>query len=222
MNDRETRTTENEPATSPDRRAVRHRAKRSRIIQNAWSLARRDGLAAVSLRDLAESVDLRQPSLYAYFESKLDLYDSMFEDGQRQLLARSLARETLADAREELVAIVEDLVRFSSEDPVRHQLLFQRTIPGFEPSAAAMEPAREFVGLMIERLAAAGVDGQGDVDLFSAMVSGLAHQQVANDPGGDRWVNLARRLVEAFVADIDRRSASTSKVEQATTTRRKK
>ena len=80
----------------------------------------------------------------------------------------------------------------------------------------------EFLGLMIQRLAAAGVDGQGEVDLFSAMVSGLAHQQVANDPGGDRWVNLARRFVEVFVADIDRRAASTSQVEQAIITRRKK
>ena len=202
---------------SLDRRGRRHLAKRSRIIENAWALARRDGLAGISLRDLADSVDLRQPSLYAYFESKLGLYDAMFEEGQRQLLARSLARERLPDPRDELVAIVEDLVRFSSEDTVRHQLLFQRTIPGFEPSEVAMEPAREFVDLMTERLRAARIDGPGDVDLFSAIVSGLAHQQVANDPGGDRWVRLARRVVEAFVADVDRRADRSSK--QRTTRR---
>ncbi len=190
----------------PDRRARRREAKRARIIREAWSLARRDGLAGISLRDLADSVDLRQPSLYAYFESKLDLYDSMFEDGQRQLLARCLAREPLAEPREELIAIVEDLVRFSSEDAVRHQLLFQRTVPGFEPSDAAMAPARQFFQLMTERLGAAGVDGPREVDFFSAIVAGLAHQQVANDPGGDRWVVLARRVVEAMLADIDRRS----------------
>jgi AcrR family transcriptional regulator len=186
-------------------------AKRSRIIDNAWSLARRDGLVGISLRDLADSVDLRQPSLYAYFESKLDLYDAMFEDGQRQLLDRCQAREPLANPREELVAVVEDLVRFSSEDVVRHQLLFQRTIAGFEPSVSAMEPAVQFVDLMIERLRAAGVDGRGDVDVFSAIVSGLAHQQVANDPGGERWVLLARRVVEALVADVDRRCAHPTK-----------
>lgn len=205
-------------AASLDRRARRRQAKRARIIREAWSLARRDGLAGISLRDLADSVDLRQPSLYAYFESKLDLYDSMFEDGQRQLLARCSAREPLADARHELVAIVEELVRFSSEDPVRHQLLFQRTIPGFEPSDEAMEPARQFVELMTERLDAAGVDGPGEVDFFSAIVAGLAHQQVSNDPGGERWVVLARRAVEAMLADIDRRSAPRSRT---TPTKRK-
>jgi AcrR family transcriptional regulator len=195
-------------------------AKRARIIDNAWSLARRDGLDGISLRDLADSVDLRQPSLYAYFKSKLDLYDAMFEDGQRQLLDRCRAREPLADPRDELVAVVEDLVRFSSEDTVRHQLLFQRTIPGFEPSATAMESAQQFVDLMTERLRAARVDGPGDVDLFSAIVSGLAHQQVANDPGGDRWVLLAPRVVEVLVADVDRRSARPTK--KPTTTRRVK
>jgi AcrR family transcriptional regulator len=207
MTDRQTSPAAGKPAPSTDRRADRRAAKRSRIIAEAWSLARRDGLAAISLRDLADRVDLQQPSLYAYFDSKLGLYDAMFEDGQQQLLDRCLAREPLADPREELVAIVEDLVRFSSEDTVRHQLLFQRTIPGFEPSAAAMEPAHRFVRLMTELLRAAGVEGPSEVDLFSAIVSGLAHQQVANDPGGTRWVVLARRVVEILVADIDRQAA---------------
>jgi AcrR family transcriptional regulator len=209
MSDRQT-SSGTKPTSSPDRRGQRHQAKRALIVANAWTLARRDGLAAISLRDLADSVDLRQPSLYAYFESKLDLYDAMFEDGQRHLLERSLARSPLDDPREEVVAIVEDLVRFSSEDTVRHQLLFQRTIPGFEPSESAMEPAQRFFELMVARLGAAGLDEPTDVDVFSAIVSGLAHQQVANDPGGDRWVVLARRVVEALVAGIDQRSTSRS------------
>jgi AcrR family transcriptional regulator len=217
MSDRHTSANEKTPTATPDRRSRRHMAKRSRIIDNAWSLARRDGLNGISLRDLADSVDLRQPSLYAYFESKLDLYDAMFEDGQRQLLDRCQARERLPDSVDELVAVVEDLVRFSSEDVVRHQLLFQRTIPDFEPSTAAMEPARQFVDLMTERVRAAGLEGPSDVDLFSAIVSGLAHQQVANDPGGDRWVLLARRVVEVHFADVDRRSPGPTK--KQTTTR---
>ncbi len=215
------RASERPASASPDRRGRRHAAKRARIIEEAWTLARRDGLAGISLRDLADSVDLRQPSLYAYFESKLDLYDLMFEDGQRQLLDRCLARQPLSEPREELVAIVEDLVHFSSEDTVRHQLLFQGTIPGFEPSEVAMEPARQFVELMTERLGAAGAHEQDDVDLFSAIVSGLAHQQVANDPGGDRWSVLARRVVEMLVTDIDRRSARPSTIGPSTNRRKK-
>ena len=72
-----------------DRRAQRRDAKRAQILAAAWTLAHRDGLAGISLRELADMVELRQPSLYAYFESKHDLYDAMFAEGNRQLLERA-------------------------------------------------------------------------------------------------------------------------------------
>jgi AcrR family transcriptional regulator len=188
-----------------DRRGRRREAKRATILAEAWTLAHRDGLAAISLRDLAERVDLRQPSLYAYFDSKLGLYDLMFADGNRQLLDLMTSLSLNDDPRKALVGFVEALVRFSSEDVVRHQLLFQRTIPGFEPSLASYQLALEFYEIARQRLAAARASDPGDVDVFSALVNGLAHQQVANDPGGDRWVRLAARSVDMFLADVDRR-----------------
>jgi AcrR family transcriptional regulator len=195
-----------------DRRAVRREAKWSNIVEQAWDLARRDGLAAISLRDLADRVDLRQPSLYAYFDSKLDLYDAMFADGNRQLLDFVETHTTPNDdPRQSLAEFVLVLVQFSSEDVVRHQLLFQRTIPGFEPSAASYAIALEFYELGRRRLAAAGATEPGDIDLFSALVSGLAHQQVANDPGGDRWARLAERAVTMFLTDVDRQQTTSAR-----------
>jgi AcrR family transcriptional regulator len=188
-----------------DRRGRRREAKRATILAEAWALAHRDGLAAISLRDLAERVDLRQPSLYAYFDSKLGLYDLMFADGNRQLLEMTRSLAASDDPREALVAFVEALVRFSGENVVRHQLLFQRTIPGFEPSPASYELALQFYEIARQKLAAAGASDPADVDVFSALVNGLAHQQVANDPGGNRWVHLAGRVVEMFLTDVDRR-----------------
>ena len=200
-----------------DPRQRRRQAKLSAILAEAWALAHRDGLAVISLRDLADRVDLRQPSLYAYFDSKLGLYDLMFADGNRQLLemVRSLALSELHDPRQALVEFTEALVRFSTQDVVRHQLLFQRTIPGFEPSAASYALALEFYEIARQRLTAAGVSDPSDLDVFSALVNGLAHQQVANDPGGDRWVRLAQRAVDMFLADVDRhRQQSTRKGER--------
>jgi AcrR family transcriptional regulator len=194
-----------ESSNQVDRRGRRREAKRATILAEAWTLAHRDGLAAISLRDLGERVDLRQPSLYAYFDSKLGLYDMMFADGNRQLLDLMGSLSLSDEPREALVGFVEALVRFSSEDVVRHQLLFQRTIPGFDPSPASYELAVEFYEIARQRLAAAGASDPGDVDVFSALVNGLAHQQVANDPGGDRWVRLAARAVDMFLADVDRR-----------------
>ncbi len=194
-----------EANTQVDRRGRRREAKRATILAEAWVLAHRDGLAAISLRDLAERVDLRQPSLYAYFDSKLGLYDLMFADGNRQLLDRVESLPQRDDQRDALVEFVETLVQFSTEDVVRHQLLFQRTIPGFEPSPTSYALALEFYEIARQRLAAAGAADPEDADVFSALVNGLAHQQVANDPGGDRWVRLAGRAVDMFLADVDRR-----------------
>jgi len=188
-----------------DRRERRRQAKVSVILAEAWALAHRDGLAVISLRDLADRVDLRQPSLYAYFDSKLGLYDLMFADGNRQLLELVRSLKLSDDPGQALVEFTTALVRFSSQDVVRHQLLFQRTIPGFEPSAASYALALEFYEVARRRLAAAGVSDPADVDIFSALVTGLAHQQVANDPGGDRWVRLAQRAVDMFLADVARR-----------------
>jgi AcrR family transcriptional regulator len=194
---------------SSDRRLQRRKAKLADILTAAWNLAHRDGLAAVSLRDLAEAVGLRQPSLYVYFESKADLYDAMFADAYRQLLGYIGTRRHLEDPREALAKLVTDCVRFSSDDVVRHQLLFQRTIPGFEPSQASMQLAVEFYNLGRARCEAAGVRTQADMDVLTALISGLAHQQVANNPGGRRWVRYADRVVEMFLADLDRRAHTT-------------
>jgi AcrR family transcriptional regulator len=191
-------------AIGVDRRGDRREAKKARILVEAWALARRDGLAAISLRDLADRVELRQPSLYAYFDSKLDLYDMMFADGNRQLLAWVGDLPDRDDPRQSLIEFVQSLVMFSSVDVVRHQLLFQRTIPDFEPSPASYAVAQEFYEIARQRLAAVGASEPESIDLFSALVNGLAHQQVANDPGGDRWVRLAERSVDMFLGDLKR------------------
>jgi len=184
-------------------------------VAEAWALARRDGLAAISLRELADQVGLRQPSLYAYFDSKLALYDAMFADGNRQLIEVITALPERDDPREGLVELVEELTRFSSADTVRHQLLFQRTIPGFEPSPASYAVAQEFYAIGQKRLVSAGVSDPGDLDIFTALVSGLTHQQVANDPGGDRWVQQSRRVVEMYLAEIGRSTKAPSTVRKS-------
>ena len=189
---------------APDRRQQRHDAKLAVILDQAWALARRDGLAGISLRDLGDAVGLRQPSLYVYFGSKLELYDAMFADGYRQLL-EVVGHDYGRDPRTALVEFVADCVRFSSDDVVRHQLLFQRTIPGFEPSETSFAGALEFYTFGSSLMKAAGVKSAADIDVFTAIVTGLAHQQVANDPGGSRWVRLAERVVDLFLADIHAR-----------------
>jgi AcrR family transcriptional regulator len=186
-----------------DRRADRHAATRREIVDAAWELAREQGLAGWTLRDVAEAVGMRAPSLYVYFASKNALYDAMFADGYASLLARAGQLEA-ASAEAAPVDLVRAgarmFVDFCVEDPARLQLLFLRTLPGFEPSAASYAPAQQVFGQMTGILAAAGLGADQHIDLWTALLTGLATQQVSNDPGGDRWRRLVDPAVDMFLA----------------------
>src|SRR3954453_18397167 len=193
-----------------DPRAERRAEKRAAIIAEAWALARRDGLGGRALHGLAAAVGLRQPSLYVYFDSKLALYDAMFADGYRQLLDFTAERDYLGDPRDALVRFVRDQVEWSGADVVRYQMLFQRSIPGFEPSPESWALALEFYDIASGMLSAAGLTEEADRDLFSALMSGMSSQQAANDPGGTRWAQHAELAVDMFLTAARRRSARRS------------
>jgi AcrR family transcriptional regulator len=183
-----------------DRRATRHLATRNEILEQAWALSRERGLTGWTLRDVADAVGMRAPSLYVYFAGKSDLYDGMYADGQRALLAAlessGVVRGgpgTAARTRLRRGALV--FFDFCVSDPARYQLMFQRTLPGFAPSPESYELARHVLAVLEQGLADAGVRGRRRVDLWTAVLTGLVSQQVSNDPGGRRW----RRLVPAAV-----------------------
>ncbi|HWC10032.1 MAG TPA: hypothetical protein VG455_02305 [Acidimicrobiales bacterium] len=94
---------------------------------------------------------------------------------------------------------------FAVQDPARAALLFQRPIPGFEPSPESYEGAQAVFARAADVLAAAGVRDQGDLDCFIAMVAGLTEAQISNDPGGDRWLRHLDRLTDVYLDDIQRR-----------------
>jgi AcrR family transcriptional regulator len=195
--------TETQPR--PDRRAIRHEATKQEIVAAAWRLAREQGLGGWSLRDVADAVGMRAPSLYVYFASKNALFDAMFAEGNAALLSRREA--ALADARDRGLPAVEVLhaaallfFDFCVQDPARYQLLFLRTIPGFEPSEESYAVARATLDQTTLLLAAAGADAPEHVDLYTALLTGLVTQQVSNDPGGDRWRRLVPAAVDMFLA----------------------
>jgi hypothetical protein len=47
-------------------------------------------------------------------------------------------------------------------------------------------------------LAAAGLPDPSALDLWTAVIAGLCAQQLANDPGGTRWVRLVDEAVDMF------------------------
>ena len=185
-----------------DRRSARRGATKAEILDAAWAMVREDGLAALSLRDLAARVGMRAPSLYQYFDSKHAIYDAMFQQGAEAMLEAATFDGDIDDRREVLLRRARRFFEMATSDPARAQLLFQRTIPGFEPSPEAYAPAVEMINKLREGLAALGISGEDALHLWTVLQSGLVNQQLANDPGGDRYARLVDVIVDMFLAHV--------------------
>ena len=181
-----------------DRRHARHQATKREILDAAWKMVRDDGVNALSLRALARVVDMEPQSLYTYFDSKHSVYDHLFADGNRELLARFDRLEVSDDRRRALDAVARLFVTFAAEDQARYELLFLRTIPDFEPSPESYAIAVEVFKRGRSILTDVGLLTLEDFDLWTAVVSGLSSQQLANDPSGDRYIRLIDNAVAMF------------------------
>jgi hypothetical protein len=78
--------------------------------------------------------------------------------------------------------------------------MFLRVIPGFTPTEDSYALARDAYGRLVDLFDRIGMTDPGTVDLWTALVTGLASQQISNDPGGDRWAHLVDRAVAMFLA----------------------
>jgi AcrR family transcriptional regulator len=184
--------------------ADRREAARRKIIDAAWAVAREQGLPALTLREVAGRVGIRAPSLYSHFESKHAIYDAMFGESWAEFLEFSRG-VTLPDSpRAALRVVAHTFFDFATADLARHQLMNQRIIPGFIPSTASYATAVAALTEMVERLKAIGVDpSDADIDLYTALISGLVDQQWANDPGGSRWARLLDRAVDMYADNLE-------------------
>jgi AcrR family transcriptional regulator len=200
------------PAIRRDRRHVRHEATRREILDTAWQIVRTDGLAALSSSALARAVGMEPQSLYTYFASKHAVYEAMFTEGNQELLARMAQANWPTEPREVLRTQARIFVQFSAEDPARHQLLFERTIPDFEPSPDSYADALHVYELGRQCQAAAGLTDQAHFDLWTALVTGLAVQQIANDPGGDRWLRIIDEAVDMYADHVLGRQPATKRL----------
>lgn len=186
-----------------DWRRARQESARLAIVEAAWSAVREEGLAGLSLRDLARRAGTTTPTIYNYFASKTDIYDAMFEQAAAEFEAQMAQSEPAEDAQAALAESLRRFVEFCTADTARYQLLFQRTIPGFEPSPDAYAPAVRALEASKARLALHGFTSQRHLDLWTALTTGLVSQQIANDPDGDRWVRLTDEAVSMFAAHCE-------------------
>jgi AcrR family transcriptional regulator len=187
-----------------DRKAERREATRQEILTAAWQIAHENGLLSVTLREIAARIGMQSPSLYSHFASKNAIYDAMFGQAWRDFRV-VLERDTPsfpADPRGRLLALATTYFDFAVADLERHQLMDMPLLRDFTPTQEAYRPAVECYEIMRSVLAEIGIRRQADLDMYTALAGGFVNQQLANDPGGDRWRVLLPRALTLFADDL--------------------
>ena len=176
-----------------DRRRRRRQETIEEVLDVAVEVMADQGVAGLTLGEVARRMGIRPPSLYGYFDGKNALYDALFERGWRELLAVMLAARAASpgtDPAADLLALETTFVRWAVEHPAYAPLMFWRPVPGFTPSPEAYAPAVELEGtsraFLVELRDAGVLAADVDLDLAyrtqTALISGVISQQLANAP----------------------------------------
>lgn len=199
---------------SPQERRRRNRAEMiAHILDAARGVMRQQGVAALTLNEIARQVGIRPQSLYEYFPSKAALYDALFLMGIR-LYREQVDRVSQAPAPgwDRVRAWFEHYMAFAQENPDLYQLVFEHPVPGFVPSDASMEESRQLLAVGVHavadmaeaRLLVSGLSPAQATDLFSAMMHGVTALHMANEPhlpaGTGRFGGLVPAAVALFEA----------------------
>jgi AcrR family transcriptional regulator len=174
--------------TSP--RVQRNREATIRSILNAARvIMREEGVAALSMQELARRMDMRAPSLYNYFASKMEIYDALFRLGftmYDQHIQELL--KTSNGLHDEIRINIEGYMSFALANPDLYQLCFERPVPGFVPSKASLELSFGILNRAYRRAEQLKkqlnikLTSKQIVDTIIAIAHGLTAMHLANEP----------------------------------------
>ncbi len=188
-----------------DRKTRRHLATKAEVVAAAWEIAATEGVGGITIRDLAERVGLKAPSLYEYFPSKNAVYDAMFVDGWRtfrEVMAVGAARRRPARPCCSPCRSTWRGSGWTSRPGSRSSA--SGPSPASSRRAQAYAEATAVLDDIAAEMASHGLTDPRAIDLFIAMVTGLVSQQIANEPDR-RPLAAAARLGGGHVPDISDR-----------------
>jgi len=174
---------------TPTRRQRTREASIQNILEAARAIMGEEGVAALSMQELARRMDMRAPSLYNYFSGKMDLYDALFRLGfnlwDEHITAFSKESTGFHD---ELRIIIEGYMSFALENPELYQLCFERPVPGFVPSQESLALSFGILNRSYQRVEQ--LKSELDTELSSeqivntviAISHGLTAMHLANEP----------------------------------------
>jgi AcrR family transcriptional regulator len=199
-------------STSPRRQRNREATIQS-ILDTARAIMRAEGVAALSMQELARRMDMRAPSLYNYFSGKMDIYDALFRLGFT--LYAGQVEEMLKNVvtlRDEIRVHFEAYLSFAIANPELYQLCFERPVPGFVPSEASLRLSFGILQRSYERAEQTkkeyapetDLSAQQIVDLVIAMSHGLTAMHLANEPHLPMGQGRFGALIPVFLSILEK------------------
>src|SRR5207302_2227376 len=116
-------------------KAQQSEATRAALIAAARALFAQRGYAAVATEEIVQAAGVTRGALYHHFAGKLELFEAVYEDVERELVER-IARAAMSDASDPLAALHAGALAFldACEDPAvqRIALLDAPSVLGWE------------------------------------------------------------------------------------------
>jgi len=161
----------------------------SRILDTAREIMRSEGVAALSMQELARRLNMRAPSLYNYYSSKSDIYDALFQLGF-QRFEEHLNQTQLSDNDwlTDVSSVMNTYLTFAIQNPELYQLCFERPVPGFEPSEESLQLSFGILQRYYDHVQNwlpylnTDLNEQQLTDLLIAIMHGLTALHLANQP----------------------------------------
>jgi len=154
----------------------------SALLTSAAEILESEGPDALSVRRIAAAANVAPMGVYNHFDSKNGIIEALFMQGFDRLRD---ALAGIADIDDPYEALREGGRRYRAlalAHPMAYQLMFMRTIPGYEPSEHALEvAARAFDALVaaVERAMAAGVLAPADAGETAHVIWASVHGWVS-------------------------------------------
>jgi AcrR family transcriptional regulator len=172
-------------ATSPGHRSPKGRTASADVeralLDAAERLLEAEGPDALSVRRIAAEAGVAPMSVYNRFEGKTGIVDELFTRGFDEL-SEGLRTVVAADPVEALRETARRYSAFGRQHPAAYAVMFERAVPGYEPSEEAMAHASrcfEELATHVRRAMDAGALAAGDAHDVAQQLWSACHGAVS-------------------------------------------
>lgn len=194
-----------------DAQQAGRQALRAAILESAITLLLSEGVAALTMRRVAAEVGASTKVLYTMCGGKEGLIDALYREGfaRLQRVQESVPHDLAPLERMRVLSVV--YREHALAEPSYYRVMFEHSVPGFEPSPESRTAADAAFGTVVDAVAAcidAGVFAPADPYEIAKVCWAASHGAVSlelaghfpHDKGAERYSTLMIAVARYFTA----------------------